>query len=148
MRSRQTRYNNKIKITRLLECSLVILVVKKPTATPIDACCRPYLYFKFISASNNSLNISISNLLPYLAYHVCNRCPAIPGFFPHSLMYLLSTEYPARMPGQVKQCEELMVGEGNELVIVVNSLFIDAYFQTREGEDVGTMGGFLGFRTR
>ena len=50
--------------------------------------------------------------------------------FPYCFINLLSTEYPARMPGQVKQCEELMMGEGNELVIVVNSLFIDAYFKT------------------
>ncbi|MGE9880545.1 hypothetical protein ACQRBH_01260 [Bariatricus sp. SGI.161] len=41
-----------------------------------------------------------------------------------------------------------MVGERDGNDIVVDGLFVDADFQVREGEDVGTMGGFLGFRTR
>ena len=39
-----------------------------------------------------------------------------------------------------------MVGERYGVVIVVNNLFFDADFQVGECEDVGTMGGFLGFR--
>lgn len=33
------------------------------------------------------------------------------------------------------------------MVIIVGSLFVDADFQVVEGEDVGTMGGFLGIHT-
>lgn len=41
-----------------------------------------------------------------------------------------------------------MVCEWNENAIVVDCLFVDADFQIGEGKDFGTMGGFLGFRTR
>ena len=41
-----------------------------------------------------------------------------------------------------------MVGERNGNAIVVDSLFFGADFQVGEDKDVGTMGGFLGFRTR
>ena len=41
-----------------------------------------------------------------------------------------------------------MVGERDGVVIVVDNLFVDADFQIGEGKDFGTMGGFLGFRTR
>lgn len=40
-----------------------------------------------------------------------------------------------------------MVGERNRVVIMIDGLFVDADFQVGEGEDVGTMGGFMGFRT-
>ena len=41
-----------------------------------------------------------------------------------------------------------MVGERDGNAIVIDSLFVDADFQVVECEDVGTRGGFLGFRTR
>lgn len=40
-----------------------------------------------------------------------------------------------------------MVGEADGMVILVDSLFVDADFQVGEDEDIGTMGGFLGFCT-
>ena len=41
-----------------------------------------------------------------------------------------------------------MVGERDGNVIVVDGLFVDAYFQVGEGENIETMGGFLRLRTR
>ncbi|WP_269145777.1 hypothetical protein [Anaerostipes faecalis] len=40
-----------------------------------------------------------------------------------------------------------MVGERGGTTIVVDDLFVDVDFQIGEYEDIGTMGGFLGFRT-
>ncbi|MGN8785288.1 hypothetical protein ACTNES_13370 [Blautia sp. HCP3S3_D9] len=41
-----------------------------------------------------------------------------------------------------------MVSERDGNAIVVDGLFVDADLQVGEGENIGTMGGFLGFRTR
>ena len=40
-----------------------------------------------------------------------------------------------------------MVSKRDGNAILVDGLFVDADFQFGEGEDIGTMGGFLGFCT-